>query len=198
MIKIGVTGGIGSGKSTVCEFFEYLGISIYYSDFRAKMLMENNEELQLVLISAFSSNCYNSDGTLNRNYLSKEVFSDIDKLKLLNSIVHPFVLRDFMEWSDIQKSRYVIIESAILFDIGWEVYVDKTISVLADVEIRINRVKKRDGSSREEIIRKISSQISDEQRVLSSDYIIYCNDKESVINQILETDKNIKELLISR
>lgn len=191
MIKVGVTGGIGSGKSTVCQFFEYLGISVYYSDSRARLLMENSDELRSFLVDAFSSECYTLDGKLNKDYLSKEVFYDKKKLQLLNSIVHPLVLKDFLKWAEVQKSRYVIIESAILFDIGWQVYVDKTISVFAGVETRINRIKKRDGSSREDIECRISNQMTDNQRIVLSDYIVYCDDKESIINQILEIDKII-------
>ena len=191
MIKVGVTGGIGSGKSTVCKFFENIGIAVYYSDSSARWLMQNDNSLIEALVDSFGKDCYTESGELNKVFLSEKVFSNFEMLKKLNSIVHPAVLRDFNLWSESQTSRYVIIESAILLDIGWQIHLDKVVSVVCDIDIRINRVVNRDKVARDEVERRISSQIPDELRAELSDFLIVCNDIELVIPQVLEIDNVI-------
>ena len=183
MLKLAVTGGIGSGKTTVCKYFEYIGIAVYYSDDNAKHLMNDSIELRNELIAEFGDNCY-VDGVLNRDFLSKKVFSNKDNLLKLNSIVHPAILSDFNKWADCQTSKYIIIESAILLDIGWDKYVDKILTVVSDEHIRIARTMRRDNATRERVEQIIASQMSDQVRISKSDYVIECNDKILLIPKI--------------
>ncbi|MBQ2019118.1 MAG: dephospho-CoA kinase, partial [Alistipes sp.] len=130
MYKIGVTGGIGSGKSTVCELLRDRGVAVYDSDSRAKQLMAESEALREQLIAAFGAECYNAEG-LNRAFLASKVFGNEEALQQLNSIVHPAVRADFQTWAELQSSPYVVLESAILFEAGFETEVDATLAVMA-------------------------------------------------------------------
>ena len=160
--KIGITGGIGSGKSTVCRLLADMGVPVYDSDARAKALMNDSEALRTALIEAFGEECYNAEG-LNRPYLASRVFGDAEALAQLNAIVHPAVREDFRAWADIQSSRYVVLESAILFEAGFENEVDTTLAVLAPLEERVRRTAERDGVDRESVLKRIAHQISDEE-----------------------------------
>lgn len=191
---VAVTGGIGSGKSMVCKFFEYLDIPIYYSDLEAKRLMNNCVPLKKKLIETFSSNCYcELTGVLNTQFLAQTVFSDKDKLTLLNSIVHPAVLEDFKAWTSSHNTPYVIMESAILLDIGWRKNVDIVISVVCEEQKRINRVVKRDGVSENIVENRVRNQMTDLQRVSLSNYVIKCDDIELVIPQILKINNILQK-----
>ena len=160
--KIGITGGIGSGKSTVCRLLADMGVPVYESDARAKALMNDSEALRTALIEAFGEECYNAEG-LNRPYLASRVFGDAEALAQLNAIVHPAVREDFRAWADVQSSRYVVLESAILFEAGFENEVDTTLAVLAPLEERVRRTAERDGVDRESVLKRIAHQISDEE-----------------------------------
>ena len=160
--KIGITGGIGSGKSTVCRLLADMGVPVYDSDARAKVLMNDSEALRTALIEAFGEECYNAEG-LNRPYLASRVFGDAEALAQLNAIVHPAVREDFRAWADVQSSRYVVLESAILFEAGFENEVDTTLAVLAPLEERVRRTAERDGVDRESVLKRIAHQISDEE-----------------------------------
>lgn len=160
--KIGITGGIGSGKSTVCRLLADMGVPVYDSDARAKALMNENEALRVALIETFGDECYNAKG-LNRAYLASRVFGNEDALSQLNAIVHPAVREDFRAWVGAQSSRYVVLESAILFEAGFENEVDTTLAVLAPLEERVRRTAERDGVDRETVLRRIAHQISDEE-----------------------------------
>ncbi|MBR5138850.1 MAG: dephospho-CoA kinase [Alistipes sp.] len=160
--KIGITGGIGSGKSTVCRLLADMGVPVYDSDARAKALMNDSEALRTALIEAFGEECYNAEG-LNRPYLASRVFGDAEALAQLNAIVHPAVREDFRAWADVQSSRYVVLESAILFEAGFENEVDTTLAVLAPLEERVRRTAERDGVDRESVLKRIAHQISDEE-----------------------------------
>ena len=160
--KIGITGGIGSGKSTVCRLLADMGVPVYDSDARAKALMNDSEALRTALIEAFGEECYNAEG-LNRPYLASRVFGDAEALAQLNAIVHPAVREDFRAWADVQSSRYVVLESAILFESGFENEVDTTLAVLAPLEERVRRTAERDGVDRESVLKRIAHQISDEE-----------------------------------
>lgn len=191
MIIIGVTGGIGSGKSTVCKFFENIGISVFNTDYSAKMLISSSTEIRGRLVDCFGEELYMQSGDLNKDFISREIFSNPFRLNQLNELVHPAVLDKFNSWIAKQTSRYVIIESAILLDAGWQKYVDKVITVVCDVEKRVDRVVRRGGMTRELIERILLSQMADEERISMSDFIIDCSDKELIIPQILEIDKKI-------
>lgn len=161
MYKVGVTGGIGSGKSTVCRLFAERGIAVYDSDSQAKRLMEESDTLCAALVGAFGTECY-AEGRLNRRYLAGRVFGDADALSRLNALVHPAVREDFRMWAERQSGPYVILESAILFEAGFENEVDTTLAVLAPAEERIKRCMERDGASREEVLRRMTSQADDD------------------------------------
>lgn len=191
----GITGGIGSGKSTAAKFFEELGIPVYNSDTRAKTIQNENSEVKVKIIAAFGEEAYNENG-LNKPYLSKQVFQNNEKLKLLNSIVHPAVFQDFENWKKAQKSDIVMKEAAILIESGSYKDCDVVISVVADIETRIARTIERDGLSREEIRARINNQISDEERIAKSDFIIDNNgDLAHLKNEVEETFIKIKKMI---
>ncbi|WP_313360481.1 dephospho-CoA kinase [Empedobacter sp.] len=191
----GITGGIGSGKSTAAKFFEELGIPVYNSDTRAKTIQNENSEVKVKIIAAFGEEAYNENG-LNKPYLSKQVFQNNEKLKLLNSIVHPAVFQDFENWKKAQKSDIVMKEAAILIESGSYKDCDVVISVVVDIETRIARTIERDGLSREEILARINNQISDEERIAKSDFIIDNNgDLAHLKNEVEQTFIKIKKMI---
>ena len=196
MLVVGLTGGIGSGKTTVAKLLEKEGIPVYYSDDRAKFLMQNSDKIRIELKAEFGDEVFNIDG-LNREYLSKIVFGDKSKLKVLNSIVHPVVADDFQNWVDNQKSKIVVKEAAILFESGAYANCDITVTVHTDVEERIERVQKRDGVSREQVMSRINNQWTDNQRNEMADIIIKNNDvdptTENVDKLVIELNNRIKK-----
>ncbi len=163
MYKVGVTGGIGSGKSTVCALFARWGAAVYDSDSRAKLLMNESVPLREALTAEFGAECYGRDGQLDRTYLSGRVFGDAVALGRLNAIVHPAVREDFRRWAEAQQGPYVVLESAILFEAGFGDEVDTTLAVLAPVEERVRRAVERDGAGREQIMRRIAHQMGDDE-----------------------------------
>ena len=191
----GITGGIGSGKSTAAKFFEELGIPVYNSDTRAKTIQNENSEVKVKIIAAFGEEAYNENG-LNKPFISKQVFQNNEKLKLLNSIVHPAVFQDFENWKKAQKSDIVMKEAAILIESGSYKDCDVVISVVVDIETRIARTIERDGLSREEIRARINNQISDEERIAKSDFIIDNNgDLAHLKNEVEQTFIKIKKMI---
>ena len=162
MYKIGITGGIGSGKSTVCALFREQGVAVYDSDAEAKRLMAESVDLRRRLIEAFGEECYNAEG-LDRKYLASKVFGCEEALQRLNSIVHPAVREDFRAWAERQRGSYVVLESAILFEAGFENEVDATLAVMAPLEERVRRTMERDGVEREQVMERIKHQMSDDE-----------------------------------
>lgn len=162
MYKIGVTGGIGSGKSTVCELLRDRGVAVYDSDSRAKQLMAESDALREQLIAAFGAECYNAEG-LDRAFLASKVFGNEEALQQLNSIVHPAVRADFQTWAEQQSSPYVVLESAILFEAGFETEVDATLAVMAPMPMRLERTMARDGVDKESVMRRMEHQLSDDE-----------------------------------
>ena len=162
MYKIGVTGGIGSGKSTVCELLRDRGVAVYDSDSRAKQLMAESEALREQLTATFGAECYNAEG-LNRAFLASKVFGNEEALQQLNSIVHPAVRADFQTWAEQQSSPYVVLESAILFEAGFESEVDATLAVMAPMPMRLERTMARDGVDKESVMRRMEHQLSDDE-----------------------------------
>lgn len=171
---IGITGGIGSGKTTAAIFFEEFGIPVYNSDKRAKIIQNENIDVKNKIIELLGENSYNKNG-LNKAYVSKEVFNDKSKLIELNRIVHPAVFNDFEEWKNKQTSKIIMKEAAILIESGSYKTCDVVISVIADLEKRMGRTVDRDSLSEEEVLKRINNQISDDERIAKSDYIIYNN-----------------------
>ncbi len=194
MKKIGITGGIGAGKSLICEIFELLGIPNYPADVRAKWLQENDPELTKQIKENFGPESYTTDGKLNRGYLSELVFTDDEKLKKLNSLVHPAVGKDFKKWCEQYTNKpYVLKEAALLFETGSYKQLDATINVHASEELRLERTLKRDPQRQESNIRSImKKQMSDEQRQDLANYTIYNDDSQSLIKQVVELDKILR------
>lgn len=191
MMKIGITGGIGSGKSTVASVFEGLGIPVYYADTEAKKFL-NYYEVKNKLAEEFGQSIFDS-GEINRAALAEIVFNDSNALNKLNSFIHPMVRKDFMDWCEKNSnSPYVIIEAAILFENGFNDLVDKTLVIIAPLEERINRAQKRDDSSREQIESRINHQWPQEKLIELSDYFIDNSDYELVIPQILKLHEDFK------
>lgn len=193
MIKVGITGGIGSGKSTVCKVFKVLGIPVFEADSVGKQLMNTDAEIHARLVNLFGLSVYLPDQTIDRKYLSGIVFNNPSLLTKLNAIVHPAILNAFDIWCQNQQSPYILQEAAILFESGFYKMVDKTIVVVTDEAERIQRVMKRDKTSEEQVRQRIQNQWTDEQRIKLADFVIGNNDNELIIPQIVEIDKKIRE-----
>ena len=190
---IGLTGGIGSGKTMVAKYIESLGIPVYIADDEAKILMSNPAIINAIS-NEFGTNIVDNE-TLNRKKLAKLVFNNPDKLKILNTIVHPQVKRHFDEWVKKHKNAPLVVkEAAILFESGGDKYCDAIITVTAPVEIRVQRIMERDKIDRESIFQRIQNQWTDEQRIAKSDYVIHNISDDETYKQI---DK-ILNLLINR
>jgi dephospho-CoA kinase len=194
MFKIGITGGIGSGKSTVCRLFEKINIPVYYADDRAKWLMNNQEELKDKLRSSFGAEVYDKDGRLNRSYLADIVFNDKSRLDILNGIVHPAVFEDGIKWQEEQEKKgaiYTMKEAALLFETGSYKTLDKIIVVTAPQDIRIKRVMSRDNISREEVLARINKQMPQAEKVERADYVITNIEWKSLNLQVSEIDEQL-------
>ena len=187
-LQIGITGGIGAGKSLICRVFHCLGIPVYDADGHAKELMTTDVILISNIKKEFGELSYNTDGTLNRNYLSSAVFDDSEKLSKLNSLVHPKVGADYNRW--VEKHRnypYVMKEAALLFEAGSDKLLDKVIVIHAPEELRIQRVIARDPHRSKDQVRAImSKQMSEAQKMEKADFIILNDEKELVVPQVLE------------
>ena len=194
MLKIGITGGIGSGKSTACLVFEKLGIPVYNSDKRAKDLMVEDETLIDSIKSTFGKEVY-SGKELNRSVLAGKVFKSKDELEKLNSLVHPAVGRDYKNWlSQYKEEKYTIKEAALLFEAGIYKTLDKVIMVTCPLEERLNRVMKRDGVDRESVLHRIKNQWVEEEKLKLADYFIHNDGSQLLIPQVLKIHKEILAL----
>lgn len=168
---VGLTGGIGSGKSTIAKWFLQKGIPVYDSDMEAKKLMNENSQVREKLIELFGEKAYEGK-TLNRAYIAAQAFGDKEKLNQLNQIVHPAVFFHFQNWVGEQQSKFVVKEAAILFESGSYKDCDWIISVIADPEIRIQRVIERDNVSRSQVLERMQNQWTDEMKIPKSDFVI--------------------------
>lgn len=183
-LRVGLTGGIGSGKSTVAKIFETLGIPVYYADEAAKRVMNENEDLRKKLIHYFGVDAY-IDNQLNRKHISSQVFGNPDKLALLNSLVHPLTLSDAEAWIKLQTSPYIVKEAALIFESDAWKYLDKVIGVSAPYQLRLNRVMKRDNISAEEVQVRMNKQLKEEEKMNRCDYVIINDESELVIPQVI-------------
>jgi len=187
MKKIGITGGIGSGKTTVCKIFELLGIPIYYADDRAKELIVKDEKLKTKIIETFGEESYRADGSYNTVYIGGIVFSDKDKLAQLNAIVHPAMYQDGVDWHNAQEGvPYTLKEAAILFESKGHLQMDQSILVVAPEDIRIERVMKRDDTTVEAVKARIDKQLPDAEKIKLADYIILNDGRAPLVPQILK------------
>jgi len=187
MTTIGITGGIGSGKSIVSKLFELSGIPIYYADIEAKRITENSPEVRIQLTKLFGNDLYSGNSnTLNRQRFASILFNDAKALKQAENIIHPKVREDFKQWVEQQNVPIAGIEAAILFEAEFDREVDQIITVTAPSDIRIARVMSRDNAAKEKVLERISNQLPDEEKIKRSDFVIVNDDKTPVIPQVLD------------
>ena len=191
ILKVGITGGIGSGKSTVAKVFETLGIPVYYADDAAKKLMNEDAALKEKLVQTFGKETY-TNGTLNRHYISALVFNNPQQLALLNSIVHPPTIADAGKWMQQQTTPYAIKEAALIFESGAEKYLDKVIGVYAPSPLRIQRVMQRDGISEAAVLTRLNKQMDEDKKMRLCDYVINNDEQELLIPQVLKIHEVLK------
>ena len=185
ILKVGITGGIGSGKSTVAKIFEILNIPVYYADSAAKRLMNEEGELKEKLIATFGKEIY-LNGLLNRPYLSSIVFNDPQKLNLLNALTHPATIADADKWMQKQTAPYALKEAALIFESNAHKQLDKVIGVFAPAPLRIKRVMQRDAINETEVLIRMQKQMNEEEKMQSCDYIITNDERNLLIPQVLK------------
>ncbi len=185
MLSIGLTGGFGSGKSTVAHIFEVLGIPVYYADAASKRLMNENEKVKSAVQKRFGKKVY-PEGKLDRKYLADIVFKDENKLALLNSIVHPATLKDMDDWMKQQISSYAIKEAALIFESGSNTSLDFVIGVKSPLELRLQRVINRDSLTKDEAMARINKQMDEDDKISMCDFVITNNEQEMLIPQVLD------------
>lgn len=191
---VGLTGGIGSGKTTIANFFKELGVPIYIADTEAKALMNRSKVIKRKLIALFGDNAY-QNGKLNRDFLSKQIFNNKDLLQKMNAIVHPKVASHFKRWVKKQEAPYVISEAAILFENGSYTKYDYIITVTAPEEVRLKRVMSRDSASKEKVKSVMNNQWKDEEKIKLSDYVIQNINLEEAKAQVLQIHQNLLQKL---
>jgi dephospho-CoA kinase len=195
MLKVGITGGIGSGKTTVCKMFEELGIPVYYADDRAKYLMQHEHYLIDQIKKNFGDEVY-AGGKLDRKLLAEKVFNNAEKLALLNSLVHPAVFRDTERWVEEKQMSnlpYSLKEAALLVETGSYKVLDKLIVVIAPLEMRVHRVTERDHADVDEIMARVKNQLAEDEKVKLADFVIH-NDKD--LNYLREQVGKIHQQLL--
>lgn len=194
MKKIGITGGIGSGKSTACEIFKLLGVSVFHADDEARNLQNNDLQIKNQLIKLFGEHLYSKDGLLDRKMLAGLIFKDTKALAKVNAIIHPAVRHNFLKWvENKQNDNYVLYEAAILLESGYSIDFDRNILILADEKIRIERVMKRDCISEELVKERIKNQMLDSEKFNLVDYVLENRNDKLLIPQIIALDKVIRE-----
>ncbi len=193
MIKVVVTGGIGSGKTFICSVFKNLGIPIFHADTEARTIMNKNKSIINQIKHTFGADIYLKNDVLDRKKLANIVFNDSFALENLNQIVHPEVRRSFKNWSSNQQSYYVIQESAIVFENNQITQFDKIITVTAPLKVRVKRIIERNNINKEEVLARINNQVSDAYKVKHSDYVIFNDGKTMILPQIIEIHKRLIE-----
>jgi dephospho-CoA kinase len=195
--SLGVTGGIGSGKTSVCRVFNVLGVPVFSADTRAKEIMDQDVEI-MGGINALAGKSMYAGGTLDRMGLASLIFNNPDILGKVNALIHPVVFDHFVKWMNEQAAPYVIMEAAILFETGRARQLDRTATVIAPAEERIDRVIKRNKLTREQVIERMRNQMDDENRIKLSDYIIYNSENDMIIPAILNIHADILKQLKNR
>ena len=195
MKLIGLTGGIGSGKTIVADIFRTLGIPVYVSDERAKILMHADENVKTQIITLFGPKAYHEDGQLNNSWIASQVFNDRNVLLQLNAIVHPAVFLDLQQWAS-QASQvaapYLIQESAILFEADLTKRFDAIVLVVAPEAIRIQRVMQRDDASKDAVRARMNNQWPDAEKIVRADFVIYNDGLRALIPQVTDIDQMIR------
>lgn len=195
MLRIGLTGGIGSGKSTACGIFAHLGAPCYDSDLEAKRIMNQDADVRRAIVQEFGELSY-IDGKLNRKFLAQQVFCNHERLETLNKITHGAVIQDFTRWAkecEEQGAKYVIMESAILFDSNLGSLFDKTVTISAPECERVRRSVVRDSSTQSEVEKRLYAQMTDAQREELADYTIYNIDRDLLVEQVERLHKIFSE-----
>ena len=191
MFKVGITGGIGSGKSTVCRLFAARGVAVYDCDAAAKRLMAEDDALKGAIVARFGEACYCA-GVLNRSYLAEQIFGSDEAREALNGLVHPAVIADFERWAEEQAGEYVVLESAILFEAGLEKHLDCVVAILAPKPLRLERAMKRDNAQREQIEARMATQLDDDTLCAKADLSLVNIFEEELEQQVQELDFRFK------
>lgn len=192
MIKLGITGGIGSGKSTVSQIFSLSGVPVYIADIESKRLVATSPTIRKKLINLFGEELY-SGGVLNKPLLASHIFNDKKKLEIVNAIIHPEVERDFIEWvKKHAQCNIVAHEAAILFESGFNRMMDKVLMVYTPLDIRIERTMLRDNLPKEKVMERIQNQMSDEEKAKLSDFVIVNDNTKSLIEQVTNIIQELK------
>lgn len=194
-MKIGITGGIGSGKSTVCKLFELLGIPVFYADDVAKNIMNTDDELKQSVINEFGSGSYSEVGLLNRKYIADIVFKNQERLAVLNSLVHPAVFRAFASWYSSQNSLYIVKEAALLFESDSYKTCDYSVLVEAPNELKIKRVMERDQVTAKDVELRMAKQFTDLQKRKLANFTILNDERNLLITQVLNLHQRILSLV---
>ena len=192
-MKIGVTGGIGSGKTSVCKVFNVLGIPVFSADKDARKIMDSDEDI-IDKVKIIAGEDVYSTGTLDRMELARLIFNNKNLLKEINRVVHPVVFDHFKIWVKSVSAPYVIMEAAILIESGASELVDRIVTIVAPVEERIERVVRRNNLTREQVLERINNQMTDEEKIRLSDYVIYNSEHEMIIPSILKIHEEILSL----
>ncbi len=193
MLKVGITGGIGSGKSTVAEVFRLLGIPVYFADEAAKNLMQDDENVRAAIKNLFGDEAY-PDGKLDRRFISSYVFNNPAKLRELNAIVHPATIQAGKDWLGKQTTAYTLKEAAILFESGSNADLDKVIGVYSPEELRIQRVMKRDGVTMEKVKERMANQMNEDEKMALCDFVIKNDETELIIPQVIAIHKTLLKI----
>ncbi|MGM0464300.1 MAG: dephospho-CoA kinase [Bacteroidota bacterium] len=190
IFRLGVTGGIGSGKSTVCKIFKVLGIPVFSADDEARIIMDNKKMIRAELKNIIGTDLYAS-GELDRSKMASIIFNDDNLLNKVNNLVHPLVFDRYDNWCRQQDADYVIFEAAILFESGADKHVDRILAVTATREERINRVMERNKMSREQVMERISKQMEEDEMIKRSDYRVNNSDDSMIIKKVLDIHRDI-------
>jgi len=195
VLKAGLTGGIGSGKSTVARVFELLGTPVYYADTAAKTIMNEDASLKTLITEHFGEAAY-TGGILNRAYISTIVFENEEKLALLNSFVHPATISAAEQWMQQQNTAYVIKEAALIFESGSQESLDMVIGVYAPKHLRIQRTMQRDNINREAVLKRMSNQVNEELKMKLCDFVIHNDEQQLLLPQVIALHEKL--LLLSK
>jgi dephospho-CoA kinase len=193
MLKVGLTGGMGSGKSTVAGILEVLGVPVYYADAAAKRLMEEDGPLRDAITRAFGAQSFR-EGRIDRAWLAAYVFSDPERTRFLNSLVHPATLADAGKWMQRQKAPYAVKEAALIFESGSEAGLDIVVGVRASEETRIRRVMRRDGSTREQVLLRMRRQMDEDDKMSRCDRILLNEDDSRLLPQVLALHEELLQM----
>ena len=193
-LKIGITGGIGVGKSFCAKIFSKFGVPLYDADSRAKWLMTNDVKVKSAIEENFGAESYHKDGSLNREHLASIIFKEKGKALIINQIVHPAVGMDLLKWFDEVDTHYGLYEAALMYETGSVSLLDKVIVVDASLNLRIERTMRRDDMSKEDVMARINKQMPQDEKVAKADYVIQNDGRSSVLNQIWNIHQELLDL----